>query len=62
MGATPKHRKSNRLRGARWAHIRQRLQKVQLVKLDNGKHVPMHTVTPENPIKNGVRFLASKQK
>lgn len=59
MAATPKHRKSNRLRAARRAHKKAVVP--QLIKLENGKLVPMHTVTKENPTKKGIRFIASKE-
>jgi ribosomal protein L32 len=58
MAATPKHRKSNRLRAARRAH--KKAEVPQLVRLENGRYVPMHTVTKLNPEKKGIKFIATK--
>lgn len=59
MAATPKHRKSNRLRAARRAHKKAVVP--QLIKLENGRLVPMHMVTKLNPVKKGIRFIATKE-
>jgi len=65
MAATPKHKRSKtRQRTTRaqkwqtWA----RNNVPQLVKLENGRLVPAHTVTPLNPVYKGVKFLRGKVK
>lgn len=61
MASTPKHRGSSRRRDNRRSHSR-KVSKPSLVKLGSGKRVPAHMVTPDNPSKGDVRFLATKKK
>lgn len=62
MAATVKHRRSKtrqrKVRGARHYKI---TELPQLVVLESGKRVPRHMVTPDNPTKNGVKFLRTKK-
>jgi len=62
MAATPKSRGSKSRRDRKRSQPRHKAKKIQLTKLPSGKMVPTHMVTPENPTKNGIRFLRAPKK
>lgn len=61
MAATPKRKMSASRKKRRLAH-QYKAKLPQLTKTAAGKWLPAHTVTPEQPMHKGTRFLAVKTK
>lgn len=59
--AVPKTRRSRTRKRSRQQHVRS-YEVPELTVLPNGRRVPANMVTPENPLKKGVKFLPSKPK
>lgn len=61
MAAGPKRKMSSSRKGRRLAH-QWKAKLPQLTTTASGKMVPTHTVTPDNPVYKGVKFLRTKSK